>query len=423
MRHLRYALVASLACIGCGSSGTFAWVVGIDEIEPGELRARLGEPNPPLVIDVRGGEAYRQGHIAGAIALDPDELPGYFTRLGPSRERPLVFACFHGFRSVAAAASIARLGYREVYSLAGGMERWRAEGHPTAAGPPQHLAASITRPPVQLLSPLQEFVEFFAGFVIKPGYVLLSLFLIFVLRRSRRRDLTLVRWSLLAFFAGELACYLDIFFGHGRSTLLELFHGLGMVGQNVLLPWGLFVFLDERLLRFTSEDGVCAAQRLCGRCWKRDDVPCGLQRLFLFLVPALGALALLPLTAPLRPLAPTMTIYGGTWAPVISLLDMFVQFRVYPALALLALSVTLVLLFFGRAGVRRAQLPFFLGLGLLVFPLFRFFLYEAYRDMTVWADFWEEATEFIATAGVLVFLVVFRRPFGLFGNALPAEKD
>jgi rhodanese-related sulfurtransferase len=422
VRHLRYALVAMLACAGCAAGSSFAWVVGIDEIEPSALRARLGQPNPPLVIDVRGDEAYRQGHIAGAVALDPDELPGYFTRLGPSRDRPVVFACFRGFRSVVAAAGIGRLGYREVYSLAGGMERWRAERHPTSAGPPQHLPASITRPPVLLLTGLQEFVEFFAGFVIKPGYVLLTLFLVFVLRRSRRRDVALIRWSLIAFFFGELACYIDIFFGQGRSTVLELFHGLGMVGQNVLLPWGLFVFLDERLLHFTSDDGICAAQRLCGRCWKRDDVPCRLQRMFLFLVPALGALALLPLCAPLRPLAPTMTIYGGTWAPIISLFDMFMEFRVYPALALLALSVTLVLLFFGRAGVRRAQLPFFLGLGLLVFPLFRFFLYEAYRDMTVWADFWEEATEFIATAGVLVFLIVFRRSFGLFGNPLPAEK-
>jgi rhodanese-related sulfurtransferase len=416
-------VLAATACAGCSASSSFAWVVGIDEIEPAELRARLGEPNPPLVVDVRGDEAYRQGHIAGAVALDPDELPGYFTRLGPPRDRPLVFTCFRGFRSVAAAASIGRLGFSEVYSLAGGMERWRAERHPTVAGPPQHLPASITRPPVLLLTALQEFVEFFAGFVIKPGYVLLSLFLVFVLRRSRRRDLVLIRSSLVCFFIGELACYIDIFFGHGRSDTLDLLHGLGMVGQNVLLPWGLFVFLDERLLRFSSDDGICAAQRLCGRCWKRDDVSCGLQRVFLFLVPALGSLALLPLTAPLRPLAPTMTIYGGTWAPIISLFDMFVQFRIYPVLALLALSVTLALLFFGRAGVRRAQFPFFLGLGLLMFPLFRFFLYEAYRDMPVWADFWEEATEFIATAGVLVFLIVFRRPFGLFGHPLPAEKD
>jgi len=102
---LLLALLAAIACVGCGASSSFAWVVGIDEMEPAELRARLREPNAPLVIDVRGNEAYRQGHIAGAVALDPDELPGYFMRLGPSRDRPLVFTCFRGSRSAAAATS------------------------------------------------------------------------------------------------------------------------------------------------------------------------------------------------------------------------------------------------------------------------------------------------------------------------------
>jgi hypothetical protein len=103
-------------------------------------------------------------------------------------------------------------------------------------------------------------------------------------------------------------------------------------------------------------------------------------------------------------------------APVAAFEDtaaLFVELRVYTVLALGFLVVALVFTALGRRWVHRATLPFFAGFGLLTFPFLRFVLLEAYRGMPMWADFWEEATEFIAIAGLAVFLWVFRRQLGL----------
>jgi hypothetical protein len=324
-----------------------------------------------------------------------------------------VFVCRGGVRSVFAAAHVAPLGYLDVRSLAGGMQAWTAARLPTATGnPPPIDAAALTVPELPLTG-FQEFIEIFAGFVIKPGYMLLSLALIVLLWLRRSRELAPIRWGLVAFLVGEIACYVNVFGYDGRSDAWELLHGFGMLLMNVFVPWGLWTFVDRHFLRFTDPDAACTAQRLCGRCWKREPASCAIQRMFLFLIPALGSLAVLPLTAPLRPLHLRMDLYGTDWMHQVSLLEAFVAFRVYTSLALAFLVVALVFTALGRGWVRRATLPFFAGFGLLTFPLLRFVLLEAYRGMPVWADFWEEATEFVATVGLAVFLWVFRRQLGL----------
>ena len=57
-------------------------------ISPDELRAALAGPNPPMVIDVRGAEAFRAGHIAGAVHIPADEIERSLDRI--PRDRPVV---------------------------------------------------------------------------------------------------------------------------------------------------------------------------------------------------------------------------------------------------------------------------------------------------------------------------------------------
>ena len=57
-------------------------------ISPEDLHAQLSGRNPPLVIDVRGEEAYRAGHIAGAIHVPSDDVERYQARI--PRDRPVV---------------------------------------------------------------------------------------------------------------------------------------------------------------------------------------------------------------------------------------------------------------------------------------------------------------------------------------------
>lgn len=175
---------------------------------------------------------------------------------------------------------------------------------------------------------------------------------------------------------------------------------------------GLFLFVDRRLARFSDPDAACFAMRLCGTCWKREAVSCAAHRLFLFAVPVLAVLSLAPLAAPIRPVSAVVAIFStdvlyGTGVPLLLL-----EYRLYPVLAAGLFSAAFVLLFRGKAGVRAAQLPFFLGVGFFAFALLRFFLVETYRSMPPWSDAFEELTELATVLFVALFLRVFRRALG-----------
>jgi molybdopterin/thiamine biosynthesis adenylyltransferase len=48
----------------------------------------------------------------------------------PQTERPLIVFCASGIRSLFAAQTLARLGYTQTHSMAGGFSRWKADGLP-----------------------------------------------------------------------------------------------------------------------------------------------------------------------------------------------------------------------------------------------------------------------------------------------------
>jgi hypothetical protein len=266
---------------------------------------------------------------------------------------------------------------------------------------------------------LEQAAEVAAAFVLKPAYMALSLLLAAALRTRRDRPFVLLRWGLLAFFAGEAACAANYLLGGPSSDPLELVHGAGMVLMAALVPWGVFELLDGHVWRFTAPDVPCVAVRLCGRCWKREPVPCPMHRLFLVAVPALGILAALPLTAPVVPYDVTVPVFGTPVDHVASLAVQRFEFRLLPAAALAAFAVALLQLARGEPGVRAARPWFFGALGSLAFSLLRFLLLHAYAAMPVWSDFWEEATELAAMAGVASVLWAAWRPLGL---GAPAER-
>lgn len=103
---------------------TFA---GLWEIDPQGLEEASADVQ---VVDVR--EPFELdgplGHIAGAHMISLGELA---VRCGElSTERPVVTVCRSGARSAQAALLLQQAGFIEVANLAGGMLRWRAQGHP-----------------------------------------------------------------------------------------------------------------------------------------------------------------------------------------------------------------------------------------------------------------------------------------------------
>jgi len=48
----------------------------------------------------------------------------------------------------------------------------------------------------------------------------------------------------------------------------------------------------------------------------------------------------------------------------------------------------------------------------MTFSLFRFFFTFAFIYNPVWSNFWEEMTELLLIAGIIIFLEIFKKQFG-----------
>lgn len=103
----------------------------IDEMTPEQLDSRLSDF---WVIDVRETGEQEQGAIPGARFLPRGLLERDISGVAPDRSKPVVVYCAGGGRSALAAVSLKEMGYAEVYSLAGGFDRWKAEGRAWRTG-------------------------------------------------------------------------------------------------------------------------------------------------------------------------------------------------------------------------------------------------------------------------------------------------
>ncbi len=85
-----------------------------------------------VLLDVREKAECAAGTAAGAVAIPRGLLEAQAERALPDKARTVVVYCQKGARSLLAADSLGRLGYRDVRSVAGGFEAWAAAGLPVA---------------------------------------------------------------------------------------------------------------------------------------------------------------------------------------------------------------------------------------------------------------------------------------------------
>jgi hydroxyacylglutathione hydrolase/adenylyltransferase/sulfurtransferase len=98
------------------------------DVEPQRV-AELQRAGSVQLIDVREGYEWDEARLDGARHLDLGSLAAEAATI--DRERPVVFYCAVGSRSSMAAEAFRQAGY-DAYSMAGGIERWAAEGLPVA---------------------------------------------------------------------------------------------------------------------------------------------------------------------------------------------------------------------------------------------------------------------------------------------------
>lgn len=92
---------------------------------PSELDARLKRGETVQLIDVREPVEYEMARIEGARLLPLSRFHEWSSALDPEQE--LVFMCHHGIRSAQVCAFLDQHGFRRLYNLDGGIDRWSTE--------------------------------------------------------------------------------------------------------------------------------------------------------------------------------------------------------------------------------------------------------------------------------------------------------
>ncbi len=112
------------------------WPFGtVPEISAAQLDSMsTGGAAAAQIIDVRTGNEWRAGHIAGAIHVPISELGARLPGLHLDGTRPIVAVCRSAHRSIPAVRLLRRYGFTGACQLQGGMLAWKQHGLPVADG-------------------------------------------------------------------------------------------------------------------------------------------------------------------------------------------------------------------------------------------------------------------------------------------------
>jgi rhodanese-related sulfurtransferase len=82
------------------------------------------------LVDVREDNEWERGHARGAEHMGRGVIERDIETVVPDHDAELILYCGGGYRSALAADNLQRMGYTNVYSLAGGWKAWKDAGAP-----------------------------------------------------------------------------------------------------------------------------------------------------------------------------------------------------------------------------------------------------------------------------------------------------
>jgi rhodanese-related sulfurtransferase len=95
----------------------------VKEVTVEETFAALKADPKAVLVDVREESEFATGHVRGSVHLGKGVIERDVEKHYPDPETPLYLYCGGGFRSALAGDNLQKMGYRRVYSIAGG---WRS---------------------------------------------------------------------------------------------------------------------------------------------------------------------------------------------------------------------------------------------------------------------------------------------------------
>lgn len=390
---------------------------GTGMVTPVEAKELLTKPgSSAVVIDIRPKDDYDSAHIelsrhwsrrqidaVDSAEAIPEELQG----------KTLMLICDNGTSSNFAVRHLKQAGIENVFSVRGGLQEWIGSvSGPEGGRYEKFISATgvVSEFPVKI-SPLYEKVTaVISGYFIKPTYTILALILAILLWRRKEADLAALRWSMIFFFIGENCCAINYAFFTDKSYLFEYLHSFGMLLSFGFAAYAVLEGIDSRLLMLSNPDKKCAALGLCKRCIKYENVPCGLRRMFMIIIPASVFISLMPVCSGWHNNSYNTMIFGTFYHYSHRVIYQHFEFLYCPAAAIILMTVSFLILVFKKENpLVLSKLFLAAAIGPLGFGLFRSILAGMYSRNLVWFNFWEEMTELLFIVGVCFTLWVFRQ--------------
>jgi phage shock protein E len=135
---MKSGIVVALGCllaaglvVSEGAWSHHSYLLTVQQLQSGLSKVRSGDKKEFVLVDVRSPEEHVSGVIPGTdLNIDFREIRSRHREIGAQLDDHIVVYCQSGHRSNMAAETLADLGYRHVYNVAGSMNAWVEAGLP-----------------------------------------------------------------------------------------------------------------------------------------------------------------------------------------------------------------------------------------------------------------------------------------------------
>lgn len=141
--HRLFTLLALSCTLAAGQTGAPPHAAGpgyqalvadaktrIKEMDVAQLKALQSSGAAFTLIDVREDNEWNDEHAKGAVHIGKGVIERDIESRVPQKDAKLVLYCRAGSRSALAADALLKMGYSNVFSLAGGITAYKAAGLP-----------------------------------------------------------------------------------------------------------------------------------------------------------------------------------------------------------------------------------------------------------------------------------------------------
>ncbi|MCW8835138.1 MAG: rhodanese-like domain-containing protein [Rhodospirillales bacterium] len=103
-------------------------------VETDELKKRMDAGSDVVILDVRTPMEFKGGYIPGSVNLPLGEIRGRLNEIGSDLaglvDEPVFLVCRSDNRSLSAAGTLHKAGFKNLFVVKGGVSRWRRAGLP-----------------------------------------------------------------------------------------------------------------------------------------------------------------------------------------------------------------------------------------------------------------------------------------------------